>query len=105
MVGWLLLVPLRREAFCKELLLLAKWYNEHRPHSSLHGRTPNEVYYDHFPANRKPRLELRDCWPRGSPCARPWALVKGKAGARIALDVEFLSGRKHLPIVRLKRVA
>jgi len=33
------------------------------------------------------------------------ALVKGKPGVRIELDVELQSGREHLPIVRVKRAA
>jgi hypothetical protein len=40
-----------------------------------------------------------------SPCAKPWALVKGKPGARLEFDVEFQNGRRHLPIVRLMRAA
>jgi hypothetical protein len=32
-------------------------------------------------------------------------MVKGKPAARIELGVEFLHGRKHLPVVRLKRAA
>ncbi len=44
-------------------------------------------------------------WPRGSPCARPWALVRGSPGAKLTLEVSFPGNRKHLPIVTLKRVA
>jgi hypothetical protein len=50
---------------------------------TLHGHTPTEVYFDRYPASRKPRLEPRDRWPRSSPCARPWTLMKGKAGVRV----------------------
>jgi len=32
-------------------------------------------------------------------------LVRGKPGAQLELHVEFLGGRKHLPIVTLRRVA
>ncbi len=101
-IAWLLLVPLRREAFRRELLEMAAWYNTERPHMSLNGQTPDEVYRARFPANRKPRFEPRPKWPRGSPCATPWALVKGKPGVRIELDVEFQAGRRHLPIVRVQ---
>ena len=104
-LAWLLLIPLRRQAFLHELRLLAAWYNASRPHMSLDGRTPDEVYHHCRPANRAPRFEPRDRWPRGSPCARPWALVKGKPGAPIELDIEFQSGRRHLPIVRIRRAA
>jgi hypothetical protein len=37
--------------------LQAQWYidwcNEHRPHMTLGGRTPNEVYFGCKPANRR----------------------------------------------------
>ena len=58
-----------------------------------------------FPANRRPRFESRSQWPRGSQCAKPWALVRGSPGAKLTLEVSFQASRKHLPIVRLKRVA
>jgi transposase InsO family protein len=105
LLSGLLLVPLRREAFRRELEAIEQWYNGHRPHTTLGGRTPDEVYNETYPANRCPRFEPRSRWPRGSPCAKPWALVKGRAGARLDLEVTFHAGRKHLPIVRLKRAA
>jgi len=101
----LLLVPLRPEKFRTELDLFTAWYNESRPHTTLRDRTPNEVYYRRFPAVRKPRYEPRARWPRGSPCARSWALTRGRTGARLELNVEFLAGRRYLPIVTLRRVA
>ena len=104
-LGCLWLVPYRRDKFREELLATVEWYNSHRAHSTLSGRTPDEVYYHKFPANRKPRQEPRKDWPRGSPCARPWALVRGKSGAELTLEVSFHRGRKHLPIVNLKRAA
>jgi hypothetical protein len=103
--GCLLLVPYRRDAFQRELDAIAQWYNGSRCHTWLDGRTPDEVYRSRFPANRKPRYEPRPRWPRGSPCAKPWALVRGSPGVRLALEVSFHAGRKHLPIVKLRRVA
>jgi putative transposase len=99
------LVPLQRESFRREVALFVGWYNEFRPHSALGGKTPDEVYQRRFPAHRKPRYEPRSHWPRGSPCAKPWALVRGSPGAKLELHVAFHGGRKHLPIVTLKRVA
>jgi len=101
----LLLVPYRRDAFQRELTDIADWYNEFRPHTWLGGKTPNEVYNGTFPANRRPRQEPRPNWPRGSPCAKPWALVCDKPGAKVVLEVSFHHGKKHLPIVKLKRAA
>ncbi len=99
------LVPYRREAFMKELLSTVEWYNQFRPHTWLGGKTPKEMYFGQFPANRRPRFEPRSRWPRGSPCAKPWALVRGSPDAKLILEVSFQRGHKHLPIVTLKRVA
>lgn len=99
------LVPMNRHAFRRELALFVGWYNESRPHSTLAGRTPNEVYHRRHPANRKPRYEPRASWPRGSPCAGEWALVRGKPGVWLELDVTFVAGHRHLPVITLRRAA
>jgi putative transposase len=101
----LILTPLRRQNFRRELSLFCGWYNETRPHMTLAGQTPDEVYHRRFPSVRKPRYEPRAKWPRGSPCARPSALVRGKPGARLEMHVEFLGGRRHLPVISLRRAA
>jgi transposase InsO family protein len=98
-------IPLSRRSAQRELDLIAGWYNEHRPHETLGGCTPNEVFYNRLPANRRPRYESRKRWPRGSPCAQPWALVRGRPGARLELELTHHGGRRHLPIVTLRRVA
>jgi len=71
------MVPLSRAEFRRELLLYVNRFNEHRPHTTLRGRTPNEVYFGCRPANRKPRIEPRPRWPRPSPCAKLQTLVAG----------------------------
>ncbi|MHB8861171.1 MAG: integrase core domain-containing protein [Pirellulaceae bacterium] len=45
----------------RELGLITDWYNEHRPHETLDGKTPNEVHYSRPAASERPRSE-----PRGS---------------------------------------
>jgi len=81
------------------------WYNAHRRHTWLGGRTPEERYR-HIPAAcRRPRFEPRPRWPTDSRCATPEAKVRGEPGARLELVVDRYQGRKHLPIVTLKRVA
>jgi putative transposase len=99
------LIPLHRESFRHELVAVTQWYNEYRPHATLGGKTPNEVYARRFPANRRPRIEPRPRWPRGSPCARPWALVAGQPGQRFTATVTCHAKRRHLPIVTLERAA
>jgi transposase InsO family protein len=103
MLRFLPMVPLRSEAFRRDVNAVLSWYNGFRPHTTLRGCTPNEVYGDHFPANRRPRFEPRTKWARGSPCAKPWALVRGSPGAILELEVCFHHGHRQLPIIALKR--
>jgi putative transposase len=100
-----LIIPYRREEFRRELSLFIVWYNGHRPHTWLDFRTPDEIYFEKPAACCAPRFEPRRRWPRGSPCARPHVEVRGRRGARFELQVSHLAGRKHLPIVELKRAA
>jgi hypothetical protein len=100
-----IIVPTRREAMRTELFFILDWYNQHRPHSTLAGKTPDEVYFQRLPGNRRPRFEPRVDWPRGSPCSLPWALVAGRPGARFDVVVERIAGHAHLPIVRLRRAS
>jgi hypothetical protein len=98
-------IPFRRDAVRRMLLSLVGWYNEFRPHAARGGKTPNEAYFDRLPANRRPRIEPRPAWPRGSRCARPHALVAGKPGACFDVGVEYFDDRCELPIIRLRRAA
>jgi putative transposase len=100
-----IVLPLDRRAFCQEVSLFVKWYNGHRPHSALQAASPDEMYFERMPRARAPRYEPRQRWPRGSPCARPSAPVRGRRGQRLALVVTHLGGRRHLPIVELKKAA
>jgi putative transposase len=101
----LTVVPTRRDAMRRETELLIAWYNEHRPHTTLRGRTPNELYFARFPANRRPRIEPRPNWPRASPCAKPQVLVAGSPGARFDVDLERIARHAHLPVIGLRRAA
>jgi putative transposase len=101
----LTLVPYRLAGFEQELALYLTWHNGHRPHSWLRGATPDEVYHRRRPAIRAPRFEPRSRWPRRSPCASPRTLIRGQPGVRLDLQVQFLSDRRHLPLVTLKRAA
>ena len=98
-------IPYRRGSMRRLMRLLVDWYNEQRPHTTLKGATPNERYFKRFPANRKPRIEPRPNWPRGSPCARPHSLVAGKPGARFNIEIEHIDRQPQLPIIRLRRAA
>ena len=104
-IAWLPMVPLRRKAFMKELRHLTAWYNSHRPHMTLGGKTPDEAYHRLRPMNRQPRFEPRPDWPRRSPCAKPVTLVKGQPSVQLACEITFEGKRRHLPIVSLRRAA
>ena len=99
----IILVPLRREAFHRELRFFEVWFNQHRPHSALDGKTPYEMYHEISPACERPRYEPRARWPRSASCASPHAPVASHCGTPIRLDVRYHRGRKHLPIVELRR--
>jgi transposase InsO family protein len=100
-----LIVPFRAAAMKQELAFYCSWYNGHRPHARLCAATPNEVYDHRRPASRAPRFEPRPRWPRPSPCASPQTLIRGQPGVRIALTVRYHGGRRHLPVITLKRAA
>jgi len=97
-----ILVPLGIEEVRGELAATVRWYNEHRPHRALRGATPAEVRDGRIPANKKPRLEPRARYPLAR-CS-PKQLARRRPEP-IVLDVSFVDGRKHLPIVALKRAA
>ena len=80
----IILVPLRTDAFQQELTSFSNWCNQSRPHSSLNGKTPHEVFYhDVLPACERPRYEPRARWPRSALCAAPHAPVAGHCGTPI----------------------
>ena len=55
--------------------------------------------------NEFPRIEPRQKWPRGSPCAKPQVDILGDPGAAMMLEIDCHEGRRHLPVIRARRVA
>jgi hypothetical protein len=100
---WIAPIPWRTVG--RELALFAYWYNGHRPHAGLAGATPDEIHFGRLPAHRRPRFEPRPRWPRAAACAQPKAPVRGRPGVRLALEVRYLQGRAHLPVVSVTRAA
>ncbi len=101
----LISIPEEQSQFERECSLIIEWYNEHRPHDTLEGKTPNEAHFLRPPANEQPRLEPRKRWPRGSPCAGPQVDIAGEPGDPIVLEIDCLEGRKHLPILSARHAA
>jgi len=98
-------IPEEQSQYEHEASLIIDWYNEHRPHNRLEGKTPNEVYFSRPAANEQPRHEPRERWPRGSPCAKPQVKIIGNPGDPHVLDIDCLEGRRHLPVISTRRVA
>lgn len=89
----LLLAPLRHGTLRRELEAYARWYNQHRPHTTLAGRTPREAFEQR--AGPRLRLKTRPRMPGLGP----------RAGTELRLAIGFLEGRKHLPVIELQRAA
>ena len=94
-------VPYRRQDIRRELAIYLDWFNRHRPHEFLVGRTPDEVYRGQAAASQAPRIEPRARWPRQAPCAAPQTPIRGKPGETVHLVVNYHGGRKHLPVISL----
>ncbi len=101
----LITVPEEQSQFEQEVMLTIDWYNECRPHTTLGGKTPNEVYFSRPAAHEQSRREPRSGWPRGSPCAKPQVDIEGEPGDPIVLEIDCLEGRRHLPVISTHRAA
>ena len=101
----LIRVPLQLNAMRREIGSYAMWYNLYRPSQGLCGRTPLEVYADLRPANASPRFEPRKNWPTTGSCASPQTAIRGARGVELSLVVGYVEGRRHLPVVELRKVA
>jgi putative transposase len=101
-----ILVPYGIDQMREEVRVFCVWYNGVRPHSSLGGATPDEVYFGVQPARDGPRFEPRKRVPLGirpSKCA-PRA-ARGRRGVKLELVAGYFEGRAHLPVVALRRAA
>ncbi|MCL2743979.1 MAG: hypothetical protein FWE67_09015 [Planctomycetaceae bacterium] len=71
---------------------------------TLQGRTPNEIYFNRSAANTKPRIETRPLANAETPGASPRTSIADKIDTKIRVRLEFLEGRKHLPIIHISRI-
>jgi hypothetical protein len=97
-------IPEDQTDFDRKVGLIVDWYNEHRPHATLGGKTPNEVHFFRPAANEQPRIEPRRKWPCGSPCAKPQIVVKGNSRDAMVVELDCLENRRHLPVIRVRRL-
>ena len=81
-----ILVPLRAVEFRTALSWYVEWHNGQRPHQSLDGKTPDDVY-------------------SGAARDSPILVVRGKNAVQLQLHVSPHRGQTHLPIVELRKVA
>ncbi len=89
----LTLVPLSHGAMRRELGAYANWYNRARPHMHLFGRTPEEAFHGR-PSPRR-RFEPRPRMPRRG----------AERCDNLALVIEHLGERDHLPLIGLRPAA
>lgn len=89
-----ILVPFGFDAMRREVASYSTWYDHYRPHQGLDGATPAE-FHDGAEVEATP-FEPRPRWPVNDEAVR----VK-----RLESVVKFLEGRKHVPIVELRRAA
>jgi transposase InsO family protein len=93
-----ILLPLRAEDMLVEVELVARWYNELRPHRRFDGATPAEIKANTVPATKRPRFETRASFAVTSE-------LRAERGVVLELDVTYLEQRAHLPIVGLRPAA
>jgi len=100
-----ILVPMHVVRMRQETACYIGWYNQHRPHQSLDGATPLEIYESAMPANRRPRYEPRKHWPAVSGCSAPYAEPRPEQGKCLRMALTFADKYKQLPIIQLREVA
>ena len=69
----------------QELTRYVNWYNQFRPHESLDGGVPMDVYL-----HKRKRTRYYN--------------IKGADPDKLKLFVTYLDDQKHLPIVTLRKV-
>jgi transposase InsO family protein len=95
-----LLVPMRLASFQAELSAYVTWYNDCRPHQGLGGAAPAERL-GRTSSPTRPIFELRPSLrARGDPPPR-----RSRACRALQLRVHYLEGRRHLPLIELRRAA
>ncbi|NOY74191.1 MAG: transposase family protein [Kiritimatiellaeota bacterium] len=102
----LISVPLNFDDMRYELALFFTWYNEYRPHEYLNGRTPSEVCKNSpvLPCDAIARMSDGLSLSNGPP-TKMMVFEKGSDIPEMKLELSFLEGRRHLPIIEFKKSA
>ncbi len=82
----LILIPYDIEEIREELSFYIVWYNQFRPHEYLKSKTPQEVY------NHSPPLKVIE-------------FKHNSNLPELKLNISYLDGWKHLPVVEIKEAA
>jgi putative transposase len=97
-----ILIPLTLSRMRRDVAAFALWYNAHRPHRALGGATPAEIRDGRVPTRDATSWEVRPRYPLRDGRATK---RRRRAGGALRLVVTNVEGRKHLPIVELRRAA
>ena len=85
---------------------IVDWYNEHRPHMTFSGKTPNEVYFSRSPANEQPPSNRVAIGHAGrSLCETTSGHGRRVLAIHVIIEIDCHEGRRHLPIVRTRHAA
>lgn len=96
-------VPLGLAAMTAELDRYLHWYSVDRPHTFLGGATPKEILASKAPASRRVGMEVRAKYPLRA--RRPGGVPRRRVRKRLELQVDFVGGLRHLPVVELRLAA
>jgi putative transposase len=90
-------VPLDPKVFHRNVHDYVDWYNTIRPHQSLGGRTPDEVW--NGTSKRLPIFEPRARYPDQ---AREFSAPKGTV---LSLHIQCFGGHRELPVISIRSAA
>jgi len=95
-------VSASRDAMLGTLSAYQTWYNEHRPHSSLDGRTPGEVLRQDPAPLPTVLIEPRTAVPLAETERSP---PRRRARGPLSLAVGYVDGYRELPVLELREAA
>lgn len=93
-----IVVPFARRRLVRGLVAYVRWYNHHRPHQTLGGRTPSERLEGRDAELRTPRFEPRRRFPVDDD-------DEVERCDEMNLVVRHVGGQRHLPLFDLRKAA